>query len=133
MWDQWLEKNVDLTLLVERMTPFFHEADFETTVEKTREGYTIKAISRISTLNMRITVKIVGEQNDFKIEFSTGDKGGYFSLSTIAGYLTTMFGGGYMISRDARKREALDVLERDFWKHTQMQIADLVNSATLTN
>lgn len=131
LWDQWLEKNVDLTLLVERMTPFFHETDFETTVEKIREGYMIKAISKISTLNMRINVKIVGQPNDFKVEFSTGGKGGFFSPSIIVGYLTTMFGGGYMVSREARKRETLDMLERDFWKHTQMQVADLVNSATL--
>ena len=91
----------------------------------------IKAISKISTLNMRINVKIVGQPNDFKVEFSTGGKGGFFSPSIIVGYLTTMFGGGYMVSREARKRETLDMLERDFWKHTQMQVADLVNSATL--
>ena len=48
----------------------------------------------------------------------------------IAGYLTTMFGGGYLVSREAKRREALDILENDFWKHTQMQVADLVDSAT---
>ena len=31
---QWLEKNVDLNMLAERIRPFFHEIDFETMVEK---------------------------------------------------------------------------------------------------
>jgi hypothetical protein len=130
MWDQWLKKNVDLTMLAERITPFFLEIDFETTVEKIRKGYMIRAISRIPNLNMRINVKIVGQPNDFKVEFSAGGKGGYFSPSMIAGYLTTMFGGGYIVSREARKRETLDMLEDDFWRHTQMQVAALADSST---
>jgi hypothetical protein len=129
MWDQWLEKNVDLSMLVEGIKPFFHETDFETTVEKIRKGYMIRAVSKIPNLNMRINVKIVGQPNNFKVEFSAGSGGGYFSTSMIAGYLTTMFGGGYVISREAKKRETLDVLEKDFWKHTQLQVADLVGSA----
>lgn len=133
LWDQWLGKNVDLTLLVERITPFFHETDFETTVEKIRKGYKIRAVSKIPNLNMKISVKIIGQPNDLKVEFSAGGKGGYFSPSMIAGYLTTMLGGGYILAREARKRETLDMLERDFWKHTQMQVADLVNSATAAN
>jgi len=129
---QWLEKNVDLNMLAERIRPFFHEADFETAVEKIQEGYMIQANCKIPNLRLRIEVKIVGQPNDFKVEFSAGSRGGYFSPSMIAGYLTTMFGGGYLVSREAKKREALDMLENDFWKHTQMQVADLVDSATHT-
>jgi hypothetical protein len=127
---QWLEKNVDLNTLAERIRPFFHETDFETVVEKIQEGYMIQANCKIPNLRLRIEVKIVGQPNDFTVEFSAGSRGGYFSPSMIAGYLTTMFGGGYLVSREAKKREALDMLENDFWKHTQMQVADLVNSAT---
>jgi len=129
---QWLEKNVDLNMLAERIRPFFHETDFETIAEKIQEGYMIQANCKIPNLRLRIEVKILGQPNDFKVEFSAGSKGGYFSPSMIAGYLTTIFGGGYLVSREARKQEALDMLENDFWKHTQMQVADLVDSATHT-
>ena len=132
MKKQWLEKNVDLDALAERIRPFFHEIDFETMVEKMQEGYIIQAASKIPNLKLRIDVKILGRPDDFTLEFSAGSRGGYFSPSMIAGYLTTMFGGGYLVSREAKKREALDMLENDFWKHTQMQVADLVNSATHT-
>lgn len=132
MKKQWLEKNLDLNMLAERIRPFFHEIDFETMVEKMQEGYMIQAISKIPNLKLKIDIKILGQPDDFTVEFSTGSRGGYFSPSMIAGYLTTMFGGGYLVSREAKKREALDMLENDFWKHTQMQVADLVNSATDT-
>jgi len=129
---QWLEKNVDLNTLAGRIRPFFHETDFETMVEKTQEGYVIQANCKIPNLRLRIEVKILGQPNDFTVEFSAGSGGGYFSPSMIAGYLTTIFGGGYLISREARKQEALDMLENDFWRHTQTQVADLVDSATQT-
>jgi len=127
---QWLEKNVDLNTLAERIRPFFHETDFETVVEKIQEGHMIQAISKIPNLKLKIDVKILGQPDDFTVMFSTGSRRGYFSPSMIAGYLTTIFGGGYLVSREVKKREALDMLEDDFWKHTQMQVADLVNSAT---
>lgn len=127
--NQWLEKNVDLNIVAERIRPFFHETDFETTVEEIQEGYLIEAVSKIPNLKLTIDVTILGRPNDFVVEFSAGS-GGYFSPSMIAGYLTTMFGGGYLISKEARKRETLDALERDFWRYTQMQVADLVDSAT---
>ena len=132
MEKQWLEKNVDLNALAERIRPFFHETDFESIIEKIQEGYMIHANCKIPNLRLRIVVKILGQQNDFTVEFSAGSRGGYFSPSMIAGYLTTMFGGGYLVSREARKREALDMLENDFWRHAQMQVADLVDSATDT-
>ena len=130
MKDQWLDKNVDLSMLAERIRPFFDETDFEVAVEETQEGYVIQAHSKIPNLKLRVNVKILGGPNDFTVEFSTGSKRGYFSPSMIVGYLTAMFGGGYLISREAEKRETLDVLEKDFWSHTQMQVADLAGSAT---
>lgn len=127
--NQWLEKNVDLSMLAERIRPFFHDTNFETSVEKTQEGYVVRAVSKIPNLRLGINVEILGRPNDFIVEFSAGGKDRFFSRSMIAGYLTMFFGGGYLISREAKKRETLDVLEKAFWAHTQMQVADLVGSA----
>jgi len=128
---QWVAENVDLSKLAERIRPFFSETDFETTLEKVQEGYTIQAVSKIPNLKLRISVQIQGRPSDFTVEFSTGAKDGIFSPAMIVGYLTTMFGGGYLISREARKQETLEMLENDFWKHAQMQVTELVNSAIL--
>ena len=129
---QWLEKNVDLSMLTERIRPFFHDLDFETSLEKVQEGYVIQAVSKIPNLQLRINVNVLGGPNDFTVEFLFGGKGGYFSPSMVAGYLTSIFGGGYLIHGEAKRLEALGMLESRFWKHLQMQVADLAGSATKT-
>ena len=129
MKDQWLEKKVDLRLLADRIKLFFHETDFETTLEEARKGYTISAVCKIPNLRLRIEVKVLGQPNDFTVEFLSGGTKGIFSPSMIVGHLTSLFGGGYLVVRETRKREALDKLESDFWKRLQMQVADLTNSA----
>ena len=129
---QWVEKSVDLSMLVERIRPFFHDLDFETSFEKVQEGYVIQAVSKIPNLQLRINVNVLGEPNDFTVEFLSGGKGGYFSPSTVVGYLTSIFGGGYLVRRGAERREALDRLESWFWRHVQMQVAELAGSATKT-
>ena len=83
MEKQWLEKNVDLNTLAERIRSFFHEIDFETMVEKIQEGYIIKAISRIPNLKLKIDVKVLGRPDDFTVEFSAGSRGGYFRQSQL--------------------------------------------------
>jgi len=127
---QWLEKNVNLGLLAERISSFFHDTDFETLLERVSEGYVIKAVSKIPNLQLRIDVSVLGEPNDFIVGFLSGGKGGYFSSSMVAGYLTSVFGGGYLVRDGVSKREVLDMFESRLWKHVQMQVADLVGSAT---
>jgi len=47
----------------------------------------------------------------------------------IIGYLTMMFGGGYLVSKGAKEQGTLEMIEKDFWRHTDMQVANLVGSA----
>ena len=129
MKNQWLKKSVDLTLLTERLRSFFNETDFKTTIEELQEGSLIQAVSQIPNLSLRTSVKIIGRPDDFSVEFSAGSER-YSSLSMIVGYVTVMFGGGFLISREAKRREALDKLENAFWRYTQKGVADLVDSAT---
>ncbi len=131
MINQWLKKDVNLNLLAERIRPFFSEPDFHTALEESQNGYVIEAVSKIPNLNLEIEVQVIGQPNDFTVEFFAGGRSG-FSPSMILGQLTSMLGGGYLIRRGAQRRETLDALERSFWKHVQMQVADLANSATTT-
>jgi hypothetical protein len=133
MKSQWVGKNVDLSMLAERIRPFFHETDFAARVERVKEGYRIQSASKIPNLKLNVNVEILGRPNDFTVDFSTGSKGGYFSLSMIIGYLTMMLGGGYLVSKGAKEQETLEMIEKDFWRHTDMQVANLVNSANQLN
>lgn len=131
MLNQWLEKDVNLSLLADRIRPFFYETDFETTLKEVPDGWVIEAVSKIPNLNLTIEVRVIGQPNKFSVDFFAGGRSG-FSPSMILGQLTSMFGGGYLIRREAQRRETLDALERSFWKHVQMQVADLASSATKT-
>jgi len=82
---QWVEKNVDLSMLVERVRAYLHDVDFETSLEKVQEGYVIQAVSKIPNLQLKINVNVLGGPNDFTVEFLSGGKGGYFSPSMKAG------------------------------------------------
>ena len=78
MEKQWIEKNVDLNALAERIRPFFHETDFETMVEKMQEGYMIQAVSKIPNLKLIIGVKILGRPDDFMLSFRLEVEEGIF-------------------------------------------------------
>lgn len=132
MRTQWVEKSLDLSMLVENIKQFFHDLDFEVSYEKVQEGYVIQADSKISKLRLRINVNVLGGPDDFAVEFLSGSKGGFFSRSMVAGYLTSMFGGGYLIRRSSERRELLDKVEGWFWKHVQVQVAELAGSAMKT-
>lgn len=127
MKNQWLDKNVDLNALVERIRLFFPQEEFEVSLENIRGRHEIQAHCKIPNLRLNIQVSVLGTPGDFIVEFSAGGGG---SRSMIAGHLTTMFGGSYLISRGAKKKEMLDRLEKDFWKHTQLAVADLAGSAS---
>ncbi|UCC33507.1 MAG: hypothetical protein JSW53_00400 [Candidatus Bathyarchaeota archaeon] len=133
MKTQWVGKSVDLSMLTERINSFFSESDFETTTEKGRKGHVIQATSKIPNFKLKINVEIHGRPNDFTVDFLTGKKGGYFSLSMIIGYLTAMFGGGYLVHRGAREQDTLERFENDFWRYTDMQVANLGGSASHLN
>lgn len=127
---RWLRKNVDLSMLVKRIEAFFHHMGFATALEKVTDGYVIQAVSS-KIPGLRLRIQVVGQPDNFTVDSVPGGKrGGFLSPSMIAGYLTSMFGGGYLISREARKRERYDKVERAFWRHVQTQVADLVDSAT---
>lgn len=126
MKTQWLGKNVNLSMLCENLEAYFLDIDFETTVEKVPKGFMIQAVSEIP-VHLDIAVNILGASDNFTVEFVAGGKSGFFSM--LIGYLTSMFGGGYIILREAERREALDKVEKMFLRHLQMLVADLANSA----
>lgn len=131
--DQWRGSNVDLYQLSEGVKEFFTDRQFEVNVEPRKgEGYVIEA-KTASLLNVKliIEVSIYGAPNDFTIEYVAGKKKkGYYSPSMIAGYLSTMLGGGILIRSEFKLQEALDKLEKAFWEHVDGQVARLSRSMT---
>lgn len=121
MQERWVGKNVDLSLLRERVENFFKDKGFRTTKDWSASEYTISAKPQQGVgIIGRVTVRILGDPNDFLIEFSTSKH----SRSAVRlGFMTTIFGGGSLILRGLKSQEELEKLEKDFWAHVEEAIA----------
>jgi hypothetical protein len=125
--DQWKGSNIDLAQFSEGVKLFFTERQFETELKKTRLGYEIEAqTEKILNAQLKISVSISGEPNDFTVGFvANKNRGGFYSPSMIISYILTALGGGAIFRGELKLQEALDKLEKAFWEHVDNQIAQL--------
>jgi len=125
---RWVRKNVDLKLLGGHIESFFKDKGFKITKERSASKHEISTRPQrgVSILGS-VIVRVLGDSNDFLIEFSTSRH----SRSAVKlGFITTMFGGGSLILRGLKSQEALEKLEKDFWIYIEEAIARLINSAS---
>lgn len=151
MQKRWNGKNVDLDMLSEGIEEFFRDRGFATkrfesegerivywapqqTTKEMKEQMTAKTIGTVfgspqyppPDLKGPITVKIVGDSNDFVIELIASE----LTRSSIRlGMLTKIIGGGYFLLRGLRLREALEKLETEFWVYVEDKVTHLAGSA----
>ena len=125
MQERWVGKNVNLPLLSEHVENFFRDKGFRVTKDGSAPEYRISAKPQYGAgIIGHVTVRILGDPNDFSIEFSTSAH----SRSTVKlGFITTIFGGGSLVLRGLKSQEKLEKLEKDFWVHVEA-IMRLTNS-----
>lgn len=123
---QWMGKNVDLALLSERVEDFFRGKDFRTRKDESGDGYTISGTPH-NARDVRggITVRILGNSNDFVIELIAGER---IRSSILLGFITTLIGGGSLLLRGLRSQETLEKLEREFWVYAEDSVVHLAGS-----
>ncbi|NIR86990.1 hypothetical protein GWO13_05215 [Candidatus Bathyarchaeota archaeon] len=127
MQRQWTGKNVNLALLSERVEDFFKDRGFSTEKDESAGEYTILwAPPRVRNIRDGMTVRIFGNPNDFVVEIIASER---TRGSIRLGLLTKLFGGGYLVVRGLRAKEALEKLEREFWVYVEEKVAHLAGSA----
>jgi hypothetical protein len=126
MQGRWVGKNLDLALLGERVENFFEAKGFKITKERSASEYKVSAKTQQSVGMLGpVIVRILGDSNDFSIEFSTSER----SRSVVKfGFVTSMFGGGSFIRRGLKSQEAEEKLEKDFWIYIEEAVAQLAKS-----
>jgi len=124
---RWAGKSVDLTLLSGCVEDFFKDKGFVTKIHESEGERTIFwAPKSIKNLNKAMKVIIFGDPNNFVIELTASEN---TRRSLWLGLLTKSLGGGYLVLRGSRMREALEELEREFWVFIEDKVAHLVGSA----
>ncbi|MDH5437594.1 MAG: hypothetical protein OEX76_01690 [Candidatus Bathyarchaeota archaeon] len=127
MQRQWTGKNVDLALLSERVEDFFRNRGFLTEKNESAGEYTILwAPPRVGIRRDAMKAGVFGKPNDFVVEIIASER---TRGSIRLGMLTKLFGGGYLVVRGLRAKEALEKLEREFWAYVEEKVAQLAGSA----
>lgn len=123
MEDSWISKNIDLTMLSNRLVQFFEERNFRTFQEKSEKKYHIVvAPRRFHDILEEIHVYINGQSDEFKVKFDAGAR----SRELVrTGILTTVFGGGRLTLKGLKSQEALEKLEKEFWVYIDKVIWSL--------
>lgn len=131
MEKRWTGKNVDLDLLREHIEDFFKEKGYTTERIEHAEERTISWAPQHAPKNVKeaMTVKIVGDSNDFLIKFMASELS---RRSIWLGMLSKSLGGGYLLLRSLRLRETLEKLEREFWVYIEDKVARMAGSAKTT-
>jgi len=127
MEKRWTNKNVDLVLLATQIGNFFKERDFEVIKGETPTGYHIFAENSPDfKLVGYVSVAIEGKPNDFAVKLELCNEGKKRSLAPVL--LTTMFLGGYFLTRRLRSEEDWMKLEKEFRTHLDNVMLYLGNS-----
>jgi hypothetical protein len=127
MQRRWTGKNVDLALLSECVEDFFEDRGFLTEKDESAGEYTILwAPPRVRSMRDAMTVRVFGKPDDFVVEIIASER---TRGSIRLGMLTKMFGGGYLVVRGLRAKEALEKIEREFWAYLEEKVAQLAGSA----
>lgn len=123
MEDQWIDKNVNLSALVNYIVRFFEERRFLTSIKSSAEGFSIIATPRpFHGIVEKINVCITGDPNSFKVKF---DAGFHSDKWVKLGMLTSFFGGGFFTLKGLKSQEALEKLEKEFWKYVDSVVWSL--------
>jgi hypothetical protein len=129
---RWMDKNINLEMLIDAICGFFKDRNFEVTKFSTESGY--KILAKDSThyeFAWTITLTLEGEPGNFTInlELSDGKKRPF--PSSIA--FTTMFGGGYFLVKQLKSDERWIEIRRDLWAYIDATITNLTCTANTGN
>lgn len=115
MEDRYKGKNVDLSILSERIVRFFSEREFTASLHKKEESYVIVATPKTyHGIAENINVYVSGTPNDFSIKFEAGS---HSRALVRFGNLVTLLGGGFLALKGLKSQDELDKLENNFWKY----------------
>ena len=122
---QWIGRNVDLRVLREKIESYFKSRKFFVRILRSNDVFELLAIKRVDHLRRKITVKLLGDPNNFEIEFLAGEEArSVQKLDTSLKF----FGGGIFVLKALETMEYYQKIEGEFWRYMEITIAESVSS-----
>ena len=123
---QWLEKNVDLSRLNERVERFLKREGFEVSVREDEQKVEFFAVKKHEEKPITIIITIEGEPSNFIIE----TKGKEVSESAyMFTHFLSLFGLGGLLAKKIDLLSVYRVIEDKFFAFMDDVVEQLVNSA----
>jgi hypothetical protein len=109
--------------LAEWIVRFFRTRSFRTLTEQTGRRYKIVVIpSHEHDIREDVKVHVHGESDNFSVRFVAGTRSETF---VKLGRLTSLLGGGVLFKWGWDSLDALEKLEREFWKYVGEKVDQL--------
>jgi hypothetical protein len=125
MFRRWVGKNVDLKLLSEYAGDFFKDKGFKIRIDGSDSEYKIiLGFQRALERHENIDIRILGNPNDFVVEFSADRRA---RSAILFGYVASLIGGGSLLLRGLKSLERLRKLEKEFWVQIEHCVERLTN------
>ncbi len=122
MYATWVEKNVNIDLLVQAVTGFFEKRNFKIVVES-KEDEVRRLVAILKHSSRTVTVTVQGSSDKFSVE------GVFVSEKMPHETFPSMFGGGGLLLNELRWRESMIELEKEFGVFLEHTVIELTNSA----
>lgn len=127
MHRNWINKYVDLALLVSEIVDFLKTNDFEIMKGERQKGYEMLAEgSSTFKIDGYIRIIIEGEPENFMVNVEWCKEKNRDYLPPI---LTSMLGGGYFYLKKLKSEEVWIKLEKELWKYIENAVLRLTGSA----
>lgn len=125
MQKSWLNQNINIQTLTERIVKFLENEEFDITVFKEEKGYSIIANNSPKyKIEGNITIQIHGEPNDFIIKIDNEER----RKSRFPLLLAAMFGGGYFLLKKLKSDERYIEFTRTFWQNINKILSQIRNN-----
>jgi hypothetical protein len=124
--DHWQGKNVDLSILSERVKQFLMEKQFGTIMRKEKKGYLITAYPKpFHEISEEINVHILGDPDDFSVKFVAG---AHSNNLVRYGTILSLLGAGFFVAKGLKSLEEIEKVERKFWVYVDETVWQLASS-----
>jgi hypothetical protein len=129
MQKTWLNRNIDLNMLAEKIEEFFKDNNFDIAANTTNNVYQLLAKnSPYYLVNGQVSVTINGKPEELSITINLQSKES--RILSFPMILTTFFGGGSLITQHFKSEESWTELRKDFWQYVDRIIQHLGESAS---
>lgn len=122
---QWLNKNIDLSILRKGIERYFKARKFRVRSSQLEDAFEVFALKRVNHIIRKVKVRLYGAPDNFTVEFLAGKQIDPIQKADLS---LELFGGGIFVLKAYEALEFYQKLERDFWKYMEVLVAELVGS-----